>query len=67
MTRSQDMPSGVVFLSFGSLGEVNKSCTQLMNLSAVYAQFGLIDYVPVMGVTHELLHLGTESQFIVFS
>ena len=25
--RRQDMPSGVVLLSFGSLGEANKSCT----------------------------------------
>ena len=27
MTRYQDMPLGVVLLSFGYLGEVNKSCT----------------------------------------
>ena len=53
MTRYQDMLAGMVLLSFGSLGEVNKSCTQLMNLSAVYAQFGLIDHGPVMGTTFD--------------
>ena len=46
MTRSQDMPSGVVLLFLGYLGEVKKLCTQLTNLSAVNTQFGLTDHVP---------------------
>ena len=46
MIRYQDMPSGVVLLSFGFLGEVKQLCTQLMNLSAVYTQFGLTDHGP---------------------